>query len=147
MTTRELIKALRDVESVELAYQAADKLELLMNQIDDLTNHHYVDTFDFYFNRCEELEEQLDAATEDIEKAIDSDDLCSFCAYEHNCEGTKCPHYLEGVGMYDMDTGERFDRKWTCMDFDYGTCPMLENTPCNGCFESVDRNFTWKGYK
>lgn len=44
-----------------LEIEAADKLEELMNYIDNITNDHYLDYLEWYQNRCTELQEELDA--------------------------------------------------------------------------------------
>lgn len=40
---------------------AADKLCILRQFIDDMLGDHYVDYLEFYANRCRELEDQLEA--------------------------------------------------------------------------------------
>lgn len=92
-----------------------------------------------------QLTKWLNAAVEDIKKAIDSDDICSFCKHNVFCQGEKCDQYIEGEGMENTKTGTYTDEKWTCMDFNYGTCPKLANTLCNGCFENNMDGFEWKG--
>lgn len=91
------------------------------------------------------LSKKLNAAIEDIKTAIDSDDVCSFCKHDVFCQGEKCDKYIEGRGMTFEKTGQYIDEKWTCMDFEYGTCPKLEDTPCNGCFDNDMSGFEWKG--
>ena len=91
------------------------------------------------------LTKQLNAAISDIKNAIDSDDICSFCKYDVFCHGEQCDKYIEGRGMTFENTGQYIDEKWTCMDFNYGTCPKLEDTQCNGCFDNNMRGFEWKG--
>lgn len=72
MTTRELIKRLyQHHEDYVLGYtqdllqicfdcrEAADRLEIVMRLIDDMSSDHYVDYLEFYANRCRELEEEL----------------------------------------------------------------------------------------
>lgn len=92
-----------------------------------------------------QLAKRLNAAVEDIKKAIDSDDICSFCKYNTPCQGEKCDQYIEGKGMKLEKTGQYIDKKWTCMDFDYGTCPKLEYGSCNRCFENNMKGFKWRG--
>ncbi len=68
METRELVKAIRDYtrrydmpfERYLMLTKAADKLEQLQRLIDDMLGDHYVDYLDWYFNRCRELEEELE---------------------------------------------------------------------------------------
>lgn len=119
MKTDELIKALREIdgypEVVELAYEAADRLQ-----------------------------QMLDTATNDIKEAINADSTCFFCQHNHLCKGEKCPYYTSGVGIHDAN-GKYFDWQWSCMDFEFGTCDMLKDTPCNGC--NFENNFRWKNLK
>lgn len=90
-----------------------------------------------------ELEEQLEAAIRDIQRALwDGGSPCDFCKHKHHCEGEKCSDYIEGKGCYDEDS-RYYDWKWSCEDFDWGTCTKLENTPCNGC--DLINHWEWKG--
>ena len=63
-------------------------------------------------------------------------DHCKFCKHFINCEKEKCPYHEEGTGMED-DKGNKYpDMKWTCMDFNYGTCRKYEeegNADCRTC--------------
>jgi hypothetical protein len=72
----------------------------------------------------------------------DSDDICAYCKNRIECKKEQCEKYSSGVG--DVD-GNYPDWKWTCMDFDYGTCFLLADTPCNGCFENDCSGFEWRG--
>lgn len=64
MNTREIIVQLRDLAKLgvgrSVTNAAADKLKELQQLIDDMTNDHYVDTLDFYSERCWELEDELE---------------------------------------------------------------------------------------
>lgn len=64
MNTREIIVQLKDLAKLgvgrSVTKAAADKLEELQRLIDDMTNDHYVDTLDFYNERCWELEDELE---------------------------------------------------------------------------------------
>lgn len=71
------------------------------------------------------------------------DDGCVLCVHNHVCQGEKCPKYEKGVGAVGKDGTEFPDFKWSCMDFDWGTCPMMENTPCNGC--DFQNHWEWRG--
>lgn len=93
-----------------------------------------------------QLKKQLNAAVEDIKKAIDGELICDFCKYNHECQGEKCDKYTEGVGCTD-ESDNYYDWKWTCMDFNFGTCGKLEDTPCNGCFDNNMSGFKWRGAK
>ena len=39
---------------------AANKLETLQRLVDDMLGDHYVDYLDWYINRCQELEDELE---------------------------------------------------------------------------------------
>ena len=84
------------------------------------------------------------AAVEDMTAVLkrDSDDICAYCKNRIECKSQQCEKYSSGVG--DVD-GNYPDWKWTCMDFDYGTCFLLEDTPCNGCFDDDYKGFEWRG--
>lgn len=146
MEIKELTKELRELtyhitftKGKNLVNEAADKIEWLQKLVDDMTNDHFVDTLDFYAERCQNLEEEL------IDLIMESENICSYCNNNIECKGKKCEKYCEGKGGYGQD-GQHFpDWKWTCMDFDYGTCPLLENTPCNECFDNNCRGFYWRG--
>jgi hypothetical protein len=96
--------------------------------------------------RAEAAEAERDAAVEDMTAVLrrDSDDICAYCKNRVECEGQQCEKYSSGVG--DVD-GNYPDWKWTCMDFDYGTCSLLADTPCNGCFDDDCKGFEWRGKK
>lgn len=66
MDCKELVKELRDLtyhvtfaKGKELIALAADKIEWLQKLVDDMTNDHFVDILDFYFERCQKLEKDL----------------------------------------------------------------------------------------
>ena len=84
------------------------------------------------------------AAVEDMTAVLkrDSDDICAYCKNRIECKNEQCEKYSSGVG--DVD-GNYPDWKWTCMDFDYGTCSLLADTPCNGCFDDDYKGFEWRG--
>ena len=101
--------------------------------------------------RIAELEARLaasqhreQAAVEDMTAVLkrDSDDICAYCKNRIECKNEQCEKYSSGVG--DVD-GNYPDWKWTCMDFDYGTCSLLADTPCNGCFDDDCKGFEWRG--
>ena len=67
-------------------------------------------------------------------------DICEFCKHYIKCSGEECECFISGVGDAE---GKYPNWKWTCEDFDFGTCPKLENTPCNGCI--IEKTFEWNG--
>ena len=156
MTTTQIIRNLfasmdseyiqkNDDKIIELLGVAADKLEQLQRLVDDMLGDHYVDHLEFYTNRCRELEEQLESQLDDIrELAITSDYTCEYCKNYKPCKSKECKYYIEGRGLEDQK-GYKYDWQWTCEDFDYGECPMLENTPCNGCIKNKYCGFEYKG--
>lgn len=94
--------------------------------------------------RAEAAEARADAAVEDMTAVLkrDSDDICKYCKHIIECKGQNCDGYCSGAG--DID-GNYPDWKWTCEDFNFGTCVKMENTPCNGCFENDCGGFEWRG--
>ena len=88
------------------------------------------------------LKAERDAAIEDLQRALWDDEICPYCKHNHHCEDIHCDEYIEGRGMTD-ENGKYFDWKWSCMDFNWGTCAKLENTPCHGC--NLINNFEWRG--
>ena len=138
----ELVKKLRNCgggpEGIRLANQAADKIEWLQKLTDDSTNDHFVDTLDFYSERCQKLEEDF------MELVMKSPEICTYCKYNFECKGKECAGYIEGRGCTD-EMGNHYDWKWSCIDFNHGECPMLEMLPCNGCFANNNKGFEWRG--
>ena len=75
---------------------------------------------------------------------LDSKDVCKYCKHNQSCYGNKCELYIEGREAWGHK-GCKHDWEWSCMDFTYGECPKLENTPCNGCIKNKMRGFEWRG--
>ena len=102
------------------------------------------DHLDAAADALERLTAERDAAVEDMTAVLkrDSDDICAYCKNRIECKNEQCEKYSSGVG--DVD-GNYPDWKWTCMDFDYGTCFLLADTPCNGCFDDDYIGFEWRG--
>ena len=145
MDSRKLVRELRDLtyhitftRGKELIVSAADKIEELQKLVDDMTNDHYVDTLDFYSERCRNLEEDF------MQLVEQSPEICSYCKNKIECKGKRCPKYIEGKGCWD-DKRRYYDWAWSCEDFNFGTCDMLENTPCNGCRNNDNKGFDWRG--
>ena len=70
-----------------------------------------------------------------------NDDICNHCANRIPCEKKDCDYYQEGVGGW-IDGQRVEDFKWSCQDFDFGTCDKMMNTPCEGCFVNDYDGFT-----
>ena len=102
------------------------------------------DHLDAAADALERLTAERDAAVEDMTAVLkrDSDDICAYCKNRIECKNEQCEKYSSGVGD---DDGNYPDWKWTCMDFDYGTCFLLADTPCNGCFDDDYIGFEWRG--
>lgn len=87
------------------------------------------------------LEKQL---KEDLKKVLveGKDDPCFFCKHHfHGCN-ENCKHYEKGNGLLD-EKNNYYDWNWTCMDWEYGTCEQLINTPCHKCFENDFSNWEY----
>lgn len=80
-----------------------------------------------------------------ILKRGDSDfSLCDICQHQKPCVGRSCKEFCEGDEVINSVTNEVEKFHWTCMDFDYGDCPMME-THCSGCLGDYYANFEWEG--
>lgn len=86
------------------------------------------------------------AAVDDLTAALkqSTDDICSYCKNTIKCNGKDCEFYEAGTGASIGET--RYpDFKWTCMDFNFGTCTAMEKTPCFECFDNDYSGFEWRG--
>lgn len=159
MDLSELIRDLRYPcihENCIASYQAADALEKLLAENKQLRNEltmqtalaqngqSAIETNRQFLRQITNLKAERDAAIEDIKSAINGELICDFCMYDHKCQGENCDKYADGVGCTD-ENGKYYDWEWTCMDFNFGTCAKLEDTPCNGCFENGMSGFEWRG--
>ena len=72
------------------------------------------------------------------------DDICAVCKNHIECKGEDCECFEQGKGG-TIDGKEYPDIKWTCKDFNHGTCEKMENTPCQGCFDNDFSGFDWVG--
>ena len=150
MDLSELIRDLRYPcihENCIASYQAADALEKLLAENKQLRNDLSMQTAlaqngQSAIETNKQLTKQLNAAVEDLKRALWDDEVCSYCKYNYHCGDIKCDEYIEGVGMTD-EKGNYYDWEWSCRDFDWGTCAKLENTPCNGC--DLKKHFEWRG--
>ena len=160
MDIKELVEAIRDYTSKSdmpferylMLTEVADALEKLSVENKQLRNDLIMQTAlaqngQSAIETNKQLAKRLNIAIEDLKEAINSDDICTFCKYDVFCQGEKCDKYIEGRGMTFEKTGQYIDEKWTCMDFEHGTCPKLEDTPCNGCFENDMSGFEWRGVR
>lgn len=91
------------------------------------------------------LTRKFEALLKDFKEFIlNTDDVCRYCKHNQLCLGKKCDHYIEGRGVEDKQ-GYKYDWQWSCEDFNFGECPKLENTPCNGCIKNNMKGFEWRG--
>lgn len=79
-----------------------------------------------------------------IELVIKSGCVCNYCKHNIECKVKECPKYIQGRRCWD---DKRCHHDWvlSCKDFDFGTCDMLKNTPCNGCVKNNYKGFEWRG--
>ena len=123
--------------------EAAIKLDQL--QALAQTGQSAIETNQYLIERISVLTKERDAAVKDLQDiAFKLADLCEYCEHNKPCLGEDCEHYMCGVGMED-ESGKYYDEQWTCMDFDFGTCEMLSNTPCNKCIQNNGNHFSWRG--
>ena len=92
-----------------------------------------------------QLSMKYEALLQDFKEFIlHPDDACKYCKHNRPCRGKKCEYYIEGKDVWDHK-GCKYDWEWSCMDFSFGDCPKLENTPCNECIKRNRRGFEWRG--
>ena len=84
----------------------------------------------------------LEGVIDKLFKVKVSDGVCDYCEHNIPCLGKDCECYVDGVGLYDSE-GKYYDWKWSCMDYDFGTCDKLINTPCCECI----KDYQWSGFK
>lgn len=65
-----------------------------------------------------------------------AEDICSYCRYNKPCKAGECEKFI------DFETDEledekgnkyKYSKSLTCLDLNFGDCPLLENTPCHDC--------------
>lgn len=78
--------------------------------------------------------------------------LCEHCKNYILCDTSTCPKFesyedcetfiLNPDGSKSPLTGFN---DLSCTDINFGECPMLEDTPCNGCIENEVKGFEFNG--
>jgi hypothetical protein len=158
--TRELVKEIRDYtgrydmpfERYLILTEAADRLEYLTEENKQLRNDLTMQTAlaqngQSAMETNKQLTRKFEALLEDFKEFIlNPDDTCTYCENNQPCLGKECEFYIEGNEAWDHK-GCKHDWEWSCKDFNFGECPMLENTPCNRCFENDMSSFEWRGVK
>ena len=136
-----------DDKIIDLLKQAATSLKKLYAENKQLRNDLIMQTA-LAQNRQgtietnKQLTRKIDALLKDFkEVVIEAEDVCKYCKNYQPCEGKNCKDYIEGEGAWD-DKHCYYDWVWSCQDFNYGECPKLENTPCNGC--NFKNNWEWR---
>lgn len=103
-------------------------IEELMNQIDKLTCQQITMREDFD-EVTEKYSRLLTMAVEDIKIAAEAEYMCDVCAHFVKCP--TCKHY---------------ETLCDTLGYEFGKCPTLVMTPCNGCDYKKGTNFLWRGY-
>lgn len=90
------------------------------------------DLFKTLLTEYRRVVDERDEAIKDLTRyAGECGDSCKLCANYKPCPERECPQFVEG--NEGEINGHKLEFKWTCMDFDFGDCPALENTPCHDC--------------
>lgn len=69
---------------------------------------------------------------------------CDYCIHHIHCKSKQCVNYEEGFEL-ENEQGKRYNMKWSCEDFDYGTCDRLKDTPCYNCIQENFQNWEYDG--
>ena len=69
-------------------------------------------------------------------------DICEYCNNKVDCNPKTCEGYVSGNTVY-LD-GKPIESEWDCQDFEYGTCEMMEGTPCFQCFKKNYSGFQYR---
>lgn len=151
MTTQEIVKALRCCGEDESA--KCELCPLCDEPLEDCCNMYQraaylIESMTAELEQAKQERDTWERRGEAVERDLHSiiryaEDGCLFCAHHLTCAGKDCPRYMSGMGLTDPDGKEYPDWKWTCEDFEFGTCPLLENTPCNGC--DFENHWQWRG--
>ena len=94
-------------------------------------------------NRMERLVENMVLIEADLKTAMTSDDNCLLCGHYIQCNGKECDCYIEGNEAIN-ENGNRIAFQWSCMDFNWGDCPKMDDLPCKDCDASMN-HFVWRG--
>lgn len=161
METIQLIRALlgsmdseyiqqNDDKIIDLLEQAANTLERFSSENKQLHNDLMMQTM-LAQSRLNVIEsdgqyaKKFKALLRDFKELILSpDSVCEYCKYNQPCRGKECDLYIEGKEAWDHN-GCKHDWEWNCIDFNFGECSKLENTPCNGCIKNKMQGFEWRG--
>lgn len=79
------------------------------------------------------------------------EDTCKYCKHEITCNKEDCEKFEsygnKATAIYPDGTEieQEHDCEFTCMDLNFGDCPMLENTPCHDCILFKCQHFEWDG--
>ena len=152
MEIQELIKYLRDMlpEPIDYAEMvgapgwAYGHMYAYENPEDRLISDA-AELLEKLYDENQQLTRKFDDLLKDFQEFIlNTDDACNYCKHNQTCHGKECEQYVEGKGAWDQK-GYISDWQWSCEDFNFGTCPKLENTPCNGCIKNNMQGFEWRG--
>lgn len=137
----------RIIDLLERAANALDKLETENKQLrnDLIMKTALAQNMQNIIDDDKQLTKIFEALLKDFKEfMLNPDDACKYCKYNQSCYGNKCELYIEGREAWGHN-GCKHDWAWSCMDFNFGECPMLENTPCNGCIKHNMQGFSWRG--
>lgn len=72
---------------------------------------------------------------------------CDFCENKPVCSKEKCAEYEEGKGVWDDKGNFKSEYKWCCLDFEFGTCLKLKDSPCKDCMKNNFSNWRYKHHE
>ena len=133
-----------------LIAEAAKALEKLSDENQQLRNDLIMQTAlaqngQSVIETNKQLTRKFEALLKDFKEFIlHTDDVCKYCKHNQPCRGAECESYVKGRGVEDLK-GYKYDWQRSCEDFNFGECPMLENTLCNGCIKNNMQGFEWRG--
>lgn len=136
-----------DDKIIGLLEQAANIIEKLSDENKQLRNDLIMQTAlaQNMRNTIENNKQLANKLLKDFKEfMLNPVDVCKYCKYNQTCQGEKCEAYIKGKDAWDHN-GCKHDWEWSCEDFNFGECPKLENTPCNGCIKNNMRGFEYKG--